>query len=89
MSFKKNYLLKFYEQSVTAYPEINSLKLTSECEFIILACDGVWDCVDAQKLCETVSQKLRSKIQISAIISEIFDKILSNTNNSKKIHILF
>lgn len=83
MCFKKNPNLKFYEQSVTAYPQITIHKITKDCEFIIMGCDGVWDCVDAQKLCEFVSQKLKTDTKISTIISDIFDKIISKTNNSK------
>jgi serine/threonine protein phosphatase PrpC len=83
MCFKKNTNLKFYEQAVTAYPQITNQKITKDCEFIIMGCDGVWDCVDSQKLCEFVSQKLKTKMKISTIISEIFDKIISKTNNSK------
>ena len=85
MCFKKNQNLQFFEQSVIVYPQITNQKITDDCEFIIMACDGVWDCVDAQKLCEFVSQKLKTKMKISTIISEIFDKILSTTNNSKNI----
>ena len=49
MSFKKNYYLKFFEQAVTAYPQITNHKNSNDCEFIILGCNGVWDCVDVQK----------------------------------------
>jgi len=31
------------EQQVTAFPEVKSQQLTSDCEFIVLACDGIWD----------------------------------------------
>lgn len=48
-----------------------------------MACDGVWDCVDAQKLCEYISAKLKFSSNISKIIGELFDQILSKTNNSK------
>ncbi len=85
MCFKRNPNLEFYEQSVIAYPQITNQKITNDCEFIIMACDGVWDCVDAQKLCEFVSNKLKTNVKISTIISEIFDKIISTTNNSNDI----
>ncbi len=49
-----------------------------------MACDGVWDCVDIQKLCEHISIRLKSRIKISDIIAELFDQIISKTNNSKK-----
>ena len=30
---------------VTAYPDISVERLGADCEFIILACDGIWDCM--------------------------------------------
>jgi protein phosphatase PTC2/3 len=75
--------LKFYEQAVTAYPEITKMKITKDIEFILMACDGVWDCVDIQKLCEHIAIKLKAKMKCSDIIAEFFDQIISKTNNSK------
>ena len=85
LSFKNNQNLKFYEQSVTSYPEITKFKITKDIEFVIMACDGVWDCVDVQKLCEHISIKLKSNQKISDIIAQLMDQIISKTNNS--IHI--
>ena len=82
MSFKNNKNLKFYEQSVTSYPEITKFKITKDIEFCIMACDGIWDCVDEQKLCEHISIQLKSKEKISSIIADLMDKILAKTNNS-------
>lgn len=82
MSFKNNKNLKFYEQSVTSYPEITKFKITKDIEFCIMACDGIWDCVDEQKLCEHISMKLKSNEKISSIIADLMDKVLAKTNNS-------
>lgn len=81
LGFKKQKELKFYEQPVTAYPEINKFKLTDDIKFIIMACDGVWDCVDEQKLCEFVDEKLIKGVSTDKILYEILDSILAKTNN--------
>jgi protein phosphatase 2C family protein 2/3 len=83
LAFKNNSHLKFYEQAVTAYPEITKMKITKDLDFILMACDGVWDCVDVQKVCEHISVQLKLKTKISQIISELFDQIISKANNSK------
>jgi serine/threonine protein phosphatase PrpC len=31
------------EQPVTAHPDIKKVPLTADCEFVVLACDGIWD----------------------------------------------
>ena len=41
--YKKNTLMKPKDQQVTAYPDIKCMPITSDCEFIVLACDGIWD----------------------------------------------
>ena len=88
LAFKNNKNLKFYDQSVTSYPEINKIKNLEGIEFIIMGCDGLWDCVKPQKLCESISKKLKqgdsiADFKLSDIIGDIFDQILSKTNNSK------
>jgi protein phosphatase 2C family protein 2/3 len=59
------------------------MKITKDIDFILMACDGVWDCVDIQKLCEHISLRLKSHFKISDIIAELFDQIISKSNNSK------
>lgn len=78
----KNTKFKPYEQAVTAYPEINIFDLTDDIEFIITACDGIWDGVDEQKLCEDISLRIKRKQDINILIEEIFDIIVSKTGQS-------
>ena len=78
--FKKNTNLKRHEQAVTVYPEVNMIKKTKDMEFIVIACDGVWDCVDDNKLCEYVSKNIKEHKNISTIISTLFDQIISKTD---------
>ena len=47
-----------------------------------MACDGIWDCVDEQRLCEEISRRLKKKEKISNIISDLMDNILAKENNS-------
>ena len=41
--YKSNKTLKPKEQAVTAFPEIQTSAMTADTEFLILACDGIWD----------------------------------------------
>jgi len=61
---KNNYSLKDNQQAVIPCPEIYKFKITSDIEFMIMGCDGLWDYVDPQKLCEFVSKKLKEKTPI-------------------------
>jgi len=78
----KNKRDKPHEQAVTVYPEFNFVELDDTCEFVVTACDGIWDCVEPQKLCEFISLELKKGKEISEIISYIEDMVISKTNNS-------
>ncbi len=52
LSFKSNYELKLHEQSVIPLPEITKIEDTEGIDFIIMGCDGVWDCVKRQIVCD-------------------------------------
>lgn len=43
---------------VTAEPYINSEELTNDCEFLIIACDGLWDVIEDQGAIDFVKKKI-------------------------------
>jgi protein phosphatase 2C family protein 2/3 len=43
--YKSNPILKPKDHIVSAYPDVSIEKLAPECEFIVVACDGIWDCM--------------------------------------------
>lgn len=49
-AFKANYDLPPEEQIVTACPEVQTCTLTSEWDFLVLACDGIWDVLQNQEV---------------------------------------
>ncbi|KAJ7962741.1 Protein phosphatase 2C family protein [Quillaja saponaria] len=50
MEFKQNKSLPAEKQIVTAYPDITSVELRDDDEFLVIACDGIWDCMSSQEL---------------------------------------
>lgn len=79
LEYKQNKKLPLEEQMITANPEIKVENLTPDCDFLILACDGVWDCLTNQEICDIVSNRLRKEpnIKLSKIIEDILDSILA------------
>ena len=77
--FKKDKNLKRHEQSVLAFPEITRIDDMKNIEFIIMGCDGVWDCVKRQMLCEYIEKEIKENPQnkLSDILATIFDKCIS------------
>ena len=77
--FKTNQNLKRSEQSVIAVPDITVIDDIKNIEFIIMGCDGVWDCVKRQLVCEFIENEIREnpKGNLSEILGKIFDKCIS------------
>lgn len=80
---KGNKNLNYDKQAVTCVPEINKFKITADMEFIIMGCDGIWDCVEVHRFCDFISKKLKEKIPIPLILKELFSTIMSKSNENK------
>ncbi|RKO95965.1 protein phosphatase 2C, partial [Caulochytrium protostelioides] len=66
--FKNNARLPPEEQTVTAAPDVTRTQLTfPDDEFIILACDGIWDCMTSQAAVEWVSLMIANGAELHAI----------------------
>ena len=42
-TYKQNKEIPAEKQMVLCIPEISTAEITSETEFLIIACDGIWD----------------------------------------------
>lgn len=80
---KNNTALRQEEQMLIAVPEIKKRKLTSDDEFIIILCDGVWECMSNQELIDFVGEKINNISPMSKIVEELFDKIIAPEKGSK------
>ena len=79
LEYKQNKNLKPEEQMITANPDINVIDFTPDLDFVIIGCDGIWDCLKNQEACDFVSKKLKENpdIKISKIIEEMLDNIVA------------
>lgn len=64
------------EQMITAEPDIISTSLRVGDEFIILGCDGIWDCLSNEECVKYVRDRISSK-QPHEIGMEMLDEIVS------------
>lgn len=72
--YKKNADLPLREQMITPLPDVKSLTLTDEDEFMVLACDGIWNVMTSQDVCVFVRDRFKAGVtKISTIIEEMFD----------------
>jgi len=79
LEYKQNKKLPAEDQMITANPDVVVESLTNDVNFIILACDGIWDCMTNQEICDFVTERLKKdpKERLSKIIEDIMDQILA------------
>ncbi len=79
LEYKQNKRLPPEDQMITANPDVVIETLSDDCDFMIIACDGVWDCKTNQEACDFVSERLKKNpnVKLSKIIEELLDEILA------------
>lgn len=75
--FKQNRDLPPESQIVTAYPDITEHLWTSNDEFLILACDGIWDCLSNEQCVHFVRYHLASGLKLKEICELLMDHCLA------------
>lgn len=85
--FKSNDTLGPYEQIVTCVPDIIEHKLNYDNdEFIILACDGIWDCLTSQECVDLIHYGIKKgDMTLNEISSRIIDVCCSPTTEGTGI----
>lgn len=75
--FKKNYSLIPEKQIITADPDVTCHEIAEEDEFLILACDGIWDCLSSQQVVDFVRYQISEGKDISEVGGMICDHCLA------------
>jgi protein phosphatase 1G len=77
LDFKRNADLGKHEQMVIAYPDVEEVQLDDDVEFLILACDGIWDVLDDQGAVDFVRKRLKMGQNLKNICEEMCDQCLA------------
>ncbi|XP_076368076.1 protein phosphatase 1G [Tachypleus tridentatus] len=66
------------EQMITALPDIQTLTIDpDQDEFMVLACDGIWNFMSSQEVVDFIKERLEPEKQLSKICEELFDHCLA------------
>ena len=90
LEYKQNRKLKQEEQIITAYPDIKVEKITNDAEFLIIACDGIWDCMTSQGCVDYLKERLKLSIRqektfkVSSALEAMLDSILATDVESSE-----
>ncbi|KAI1319948.1 Protein phosphatase 2C 2 [Mortierella claussenii] len=79
--FKMNSTLGPEDQIVTANPVIVEHKLTDDDEFLVLACDGIWDCMSSQEVVTFVRKGIADRIPLDTICEMTMDHCLASDSD--------
>lgn len=72
-SYKRNKNLSDREQTITALPDVRTLTINpAQDEFMILACDGIWNYMSSQDVVDFVRPRLKDGVEkLSQICEEV------------------
>jgi serine/threonine protein phosphatase PrpC len=86
--YKNNKSKSYKEQMVTCLPDITKNERHSSDKFIVVACDGIWDCLSNDACVELVDSYLKRRTDLSNLaqtskcIELMFDSILAKDLSS-------
>ncbi|EST09282.1 Protein phosphatase 2C (PP2C)-like domain protein [Kalmanozyma brasiliensis GHG001] len=76
--FKRSFELPVEQQIVTAFPEVLEKDIVeSEDEFLVLACDGIWDCLSSQDVVDIVRRSVANGKELTEICEDLMDRCLA------------
>lgn len=78
-SYKQNKELGPKEQMITALPDVKTMTIDPvKDQFMLLACDGIWNFMSSQDVCDFIVPKLaEGREKLSQICEEMFDHCLA------------
>lgn len=77
LDFKRNTDLPHTHQMVIATPDIVDFELNKGDEFLILACDGIWDVLTNQEAVDFVRKRIKQGMPLKLICEEMCDHCLA------------
>ncbi|KAK2625192.1 hypothetical protein QTJ16_005561 [Diplocarpon rosae] len=80
--FKKSAELAPEQQIVTAFPDVTVHNISSDDEFLVVACDGIWDCQSSQAVVEFVRRGIAAKQELSKICENMMDNCLASNSET-------
>lgn len=80
--YKRNKALPAEEQMISAMPDVKVLTLNEEHDFMVIACDGIWNVLSSQEVVDFISERFKpdqggKTRALSSIVEELLDHCLA------------
>ncbi|XP_056134488.1 protein phosphatase 1G isoform X2 [Lampris incognitus] len=80
--YKRNKALPPEEQMISALPDVKVLTLNEDHDFMVIACDGIWNVLSSQEVVDFISERIkpdhRGKVlPLPTIVEELLDHCLA------------
>src|SRR5436305_2719967 len=83
-NYKKNPDIRPEEQIISAYPDVKFHKIEAETDYLVLACDGIWDCKTSQEVIDFINQEIWQHKDLSKACENLLNDCLSEVGDIKK-----
>uniref|UniRef100_A0A3Q0RFY2 Protein phosphatase 1G n=1 Tax=Amphilophus citrinellus TaxID=61819 RepID=A0A3Q0RFY2_AMPCI len=80
--YKRNKSLPPEEQMISAMPDVKVLTLNEDHDFMVIACDGIWNVLSSQEVVDFISERIKPDQSgkarpLSSIVEELLDHCLA------------
>ncbi|KAJ4947485.1 hypothetical protein JOQ06_009520 [Pogonophryne albipinna] len=80
--YKRNKALPPDEQMISSMPDVKVLTLNGDHDFMVIACDGIWNVLSSQEVVDFISERIKAdqsgKVKsLSSIVGELLDHCLA------------
>ncbi|XP_022049238.1 protein phosphatase 1G isoform X1 [Acanthochromis polyacanthus] len=80
--YKRNKSLPPEEQMISAMPDVKVLTLNEDHDFMVIACDGIWNVLSSQEVVDFISERMKQDQSgktrpLSSIVEELLDRCLA------------
>jgi len=80
--FKKNGSISAERQIVTAFPDVTEHQITPDDEFIVVACDGIWDCQSSEEVIKFVRRGIAAGQELHKICENLMDNCMAPSSET-------
>src|SRR6266496_5412472 len=78
--YKKNPDISPEEQIITAYPDVKFHKIETEADYLVLSCDGIWDCKSSQEVIDFINQEIWLNKDLSKACENLMNDCLATNS---------